>query len=876
MLHTHEVRRKFLDYFKHESHAVIASSPVVPHDDPNLLFINAGMNQFKDVFLGKTARDYKRAVTAQKCIRVGGKHNDLENVGHTRRHLTLFEMLGNFSFGDYFKDKAIQYAWEVSTTIFKFDPEKIWASVFENDDEAFELWKKYLPEARIVRMGEKDNFWMMGDVGPCGPCSELLYDRGPDFGSGDSPLTDPHGERFLEFWNLVFMQFNRSSEGVLDPLPKPSIDTGAGIERIMCLVQEKDNVFDTDVLRSIISKIEELSGVSYDTQDPMQKAAFRVISDHMRCLSFAISDGAQPSNVDRGYVLRKVLRRSVRYGKLLGFDRPFLARVLDRLIEVMGKDFKELIIAKDRIAEIVTLEEEAFFRTLRRGGNMLNQIIDTSKAHQSEILAIDAFKLKDTYGLPLEEIQLIAKDYNLGVDIEGFKRLEEEAKIRSKASQRVIEEHVQENLYEDFVTRFGECRFIRDPKADVRGKVLGIITEGALCDAITEGQEGMLILDETSFYAEMGGQVGDTGELTNDTACFSASNCISPYKGIITHVGKVTCGQIRVDDFLETHIDKARRQKIANNHTATHLLHWALHQVLGEHTKQAGSVVEPGRLRFDFSHHKAVTDDEVEAIELLVNEKIRQNIAVGCYELSYDEAQKRSDIKQFFGDKYGARVRVIDMDFSKELCGGTHTSHTGNIGYFRVQKESSIAAGVRRIEAVTGVEAEQFAYEKDALINTLAEMVKTAPSKLHDKIEKIQEEIKNLQNEVKTLQKEKLATIAKNLPREVTPAGIHYCISEVAVSAAELRLLLEELKMPSGVIGLACKNSEKVHFVIKVSKDLVSKGLQASNLLKSTLTIIEGNGGGKADNAQGAGIALHELDHALDDLKKRLTNECFA
>ena len=876
MLHTHEVRRKFLDYFKHQSHAIIASSPVVPHEDPSLLFINAGMNQFKDVFLGKTVRDYKRAVTSQKCIRVGGKHNDLDNVGHTRRHLTFFEMLGNFSFGDYFKDKAIQFSWEVTTNIFKFDPDKLWASIFENDDESHELWLKYLPENRIVRMGEKDNFWLMGDVGPCGPCSELLYDRGALYGAASTPLEDPHGDRFLEFWNLVFMQYNRSSEGALNPLPKPSIDTGAGLERVMCLIQDKDNVFDTDVLRSLIAKIEEMSGTSYDPEQHMQAAAFRVIADHMRCLSFAIADGAQPSNVERGYVLRKVLRRSVRYGKLLGFDRPFLAQVLDRLIEVMGRDFRELIISKDRIAEIVTLEEESFFRTLRRGGNILNQIIESSKAHQSEILAQDAFKLKDTYGLPLEEIELIAKDYDLHVDIDGFKLLEKEAKERSKASKRVIQEHVQETLYEDFVTRFGECQFIRDPKAEPQAKVLGIITDGALCSAISEGQEGMLILDETSFYAEMGGQVGDTGELTSEAACFSVSNCMSPFKGIIAHVGKVTCGQICTGDYVETHIDRGRRQKIANNHTATHLLHWALHQVLGEHTKQAGSVVDPGRLRFDFSHHKAVSDEEIEAIELLVNEKIRQNIPIGSYELSYDEAQKRSDIKQFFGDKYGAIVRVVDIGASKELCGGTHTSHTGNIGYFRVQKESSISAGVRRIEAVTGAEAEQFSYQKDSLINKLAAIFKIAPAKLHDRVEKTQEEIKALQNQLKTLQKERLSSIAQNLPRAVSPAGIHYCVSEVPVQVSELRMLLDELKMPSGVVGIACKDAEKVHFVIKVSKDLVSKGVQASSLLQSVLAIIEGNGGGKADNAQGAGKAPQKLDNALDDLKKRLSNECFA
>lgn len=870
MQHTHEIRRRFLDYFASQNHQVVASSPVVPHDDPTLLFTNAGMNQFKDVFLGKTTRDYTKAATSQKCIRVGGKHNDLENVGHTRRHLTFFEMLGNFSFGDYFKQTAIKHAWEVSTNIFKFDQERIWASVFQDDDESFELWKAYLPESRIVRLGEKDNFWAMGDTGPCGPCSELLYDRGPSFSNATSPANDTSGERFMEYWNLVFMQYNRSSKDNMTALPKPSIDTGAGLERVMCLIQGKDNVFDTDVLRSLIARIEEISGIAYLPENEMQASAFRVIADHLRCLAFAIADGAQPSNVERGYVLRKVLRRAVRYGKLLNFQKPFLADVLSRLVDVMGKDYKELIVSKERIAEIATLEEEAFFRTLKRGGNMLNQIIEESKAHKSEISGQDAFKLKDTYGLPLEEIQLIAKDYNLHVDIAGFEVLEKEAKEKSKAKQRSSSQVVEENLFSDFVSRHGTTTFIRDPQIQVRGKVIGLIVNGAPVESIVEGQEAFVILDETPFYAEMGGQVGDTGELTNDKAGFSVTNCISPYKGIIAHVGELTSGQIALGDYLDASIDKARRQKIANNHTATHILHWVLHQVLGEHIKQAGSVVEPTRLRFDFNHHKALSSEDIRTIELMVNEKIRQNLPVAAYELSYDEAQKRHDIKQFFGDKYGSVVRVIDMDFSKELCGGTHTSHTGNIGYFRIAKESSIAAGVRRIEAVSGLEAESIAYQSDDTLQSVSDDLKTTPTKLSDRVQKLLEEIKALEASCQQLQKEKFESIAKSLSVSESSAGIPYCIHAVSATAGQLRLLAEQVALPSGVIGIACVDSGKAHLFVKVSQDLVSKGINASNLIKAVLPVIQGSGGGRADSAQGAGSAIDKLSAAIEALKAQL------
>lgn len=871
MQNTSDVRKRFLDYFKKQNHAQIPSSSVVPHDDPTLLFINAGMNQFKDVFLGKTTRDYTRATTSQKCIRVGGKHNDLENVGHTRRHLTFFEMLGNFSFGDYFKERAIHFAWEVATQVFGFDPEKIWVSVFRDDDEAHELWKKHLPESRIVRLDEKSNFWAMGDTGPCGPCSELLYDRGASYNpNATSPIDDETGERFLEFWNLVFMQYNKRADGTLDPLPKPSIDTGAGLERVMSLIQNKETVFETDIFMQLIAAIEALSKVTYNPEDSVKAPAFRVIADHLRCLAFAIADGAQPSNVERGYVLRKVLRRAVRYGKMLGFEKPFLAQLLPTLVAVMGPDYKELVVAKDKIAEILTLEEESFFRTLRRGGNILNQIIETSKESAKEISGMDAFKLKDTYGLPIEEVQLIAKDNGLHVDMNAFELLEKEAREKSKMAQKVIQQEVKENAFHDFVHTNGECTFIRE--ATTSGKVIGIIAGSQFVDRIEEGQEAQILLDKTTFYAEMGGQVGDTGELTHDTACFSVANTTSPYKGVIAHHGILTMGHLKLGDVLETHIDLARRQKIANNHTATHILHWALHQVLGGHVKQAGSVVEPMRLRFDFNHHKALTEDEIRAIEQMVNEKIRHSSPVNAYELAYDEAQKRHDIIQFFGEKYGKVVRVIDVDFSKELCGGTHTHNTGTIGYFRITKESSIASGVRRIEAVTGVEAEAFAYEHKDTICHIAEHLKTPHAKVLERIEKLGHEVKELESALKQLQKERLNSLANGLEFKNNKNGIPYCVHSVEVTPADLKPLMDALEQrnPQGLLAIGCKEQTKAHLSVRVPQALVTLGLKANELIKPALATLEGSGGGKAEHAQGAGKAVGNLQQALDQIENSI------
>jgi alanyl-tRNA synthetase len=866
-----EIRRAFLNYFKSQGHTVVPSSPVIPHDDPTLLFINAGMNQFKDIFLGKSKREYTRAATTQKCIRVGGKHNDLDNVGHTSRHLTFFEMLGNFSFGDYFKKEAIGYAWDVVLHVYDFDPEKVWVSVYKDDDEAFALWEKHVPTKRIVRFGEKENFWTMGETGPCGPCSELLFDRGPKYGAAASPVEDLTGERYLEFWNLVFMQYDRAAGGKMETLPKKSIDTGSGLERVASLKLGVDSVFQIDVLRGLIAAAENLSGKKYD-QDGQLAPAFHVIADHIRSLSFAIADGVQPSNTAQGYVLRKILRRAVRYGRMLGVQRPFLADILPRLVQSMGDDFPELKASELRIAEILTLEEESFIRTLVRGGELLNTVIGAAKKSSKEISGQDAFKLKDTYGFPLEEILLIAKDENLGVDLPRFEALEAEAKEKSRKAHKSAAQTFQSNFFDDFTKVHKSCQFQGYQKTACEARLIGIVVDGKFTDEIKEGEDGLLLLDATPFYAEMGGQVGDTGLIGKKENSFHVFDTIAPYPGVIAHLGKMS-GILRKNDSVHAAVDASRRVDIQNNHTATHLLHWALQTVLGPHIKQAGSLVDPKRLRFDFSHHKPVSASEQRLIEDLVNEKIRADVPVQAYELSYDEAQKRTDIKQFFGEKYGAKVRVIDADFSKELCGGTHTARTGMIGYFRIAKESSIAAGVRRIEAVSGRAAEEFVRGEEDLLQMVAAQLKIPPSSLPEKIEALLEENKRLAAELKGHRKGRLKELSEACLAQKEKAGpISLIAQEVALEADELTPFAEELlkDLKSGVVALGAKVGERCQLLIAVSPDLAEKKIHAAELIKEAAPLIAGGGGGKQNLAQAGGKDPSGLSKALDKIRELL------
>ncbi len=863
-----QIRHAFLNYFKSKGHSVLPSSPVVPHDDPSLLFINAGMNQFKDVFLGKSKRDYTRAATTQKCIRAGGKHNDLENVGHTSRHLTFFEMLGNFSFGDYFKKEAIAFAWEVSEQVFGFDLDKVWVSVYKDDDEAFALWEKHLPAARIVRFGEKENFWAMGDTGPCGPCSELLYDRGEQYGTAKNPKEDLSGERYLEFWNLVFMQFSKDASGKMEPLPKQSIDTGSGLERVVSLKMGVNSVFQTDILRDLIHQVETISSKTYDPHTPLAPA-FHVIADHIRSLAFSIADGAQPSNTDRGYVLRKILRRAVRYGRMLGLQKPFLANVLPRLVSLMGDDFPELHSAQGRIAEILTLEEEGFFRTLTRGGQLLAQVIERSRQHDQIISGEDAFKLKDTYGLPLEEVVLIAKDENLSVDLKKYDLLEEEAKEKSRKAHKTTAQTFDANQFGEFAKTHPPSLFegYQTPTSDAH--LLAILVNGEFVDQITAGQEGVLILDKTPFYAEMGGQVGDTGHI----GPFQVQSCTTPFSGVIAHAGKMETGTLRAKQKVRAEIDVQRRQEIQNNHTATHLLHWALQKVLGAHIKQAGSLVDEKRLRFDFSHHKALSSEELREIENLVNQKIRTDHLVETYELSYAEAQGRGDIKQFFGEKYGAKVRVVDIDFSKELCGGTHTSRLGTIGLFKIAKESSIAAGVRRIEAVTGRVAESLVQEEEDLLQRLATALKSPIASMADKLSTLLDENRLLTQEIKALRKNELRQLLeKCLSHQEKVGSIALVATEISIPSEDLNEFAVELlkQLRSGVVALGVPVGERCQLLVAVSADLVQKNIQAQELIKEAAPLIQGGGGGKQTMAQAGGKDPQGLPKALDKIRQIL------
>lgn len=871
---TQEIRRAFTRYFERQQHRALPSSPVVPHDDPTLLFTNAGMNQFKDLFLGRSSaiRDTTRAVTAQKCIRAGGKHNDLENVGHTRRHLTFFEMLGNFSFGDYFKKEAIRFAWEVSIEVFGFQPEQIWPTVFREDDEAFALWQQFVPAARITRLDEKDNFWSMGETGPCGPCSELLYDRGKQYGSASSPAEDTSGERFLEFWNLVFMQYNRSASGVMEPLPRPSIDTGAGLERVVSLKMNVETLYETDVLRGLIAEIEQRTGrVYHGFHDPLAPP-FHVLADHVRALSFAIADGAQPSNVDRGYVLRKILRRAVRYGRQLGIDQPFLAKLLPRLISLMGEDYPELVRAEQKICEVLTLEEEAFLRTLHRGGNLLTQIVEQSKQHQAHMSGDDAFRLKDTYGLPLEEVQLLAKDAGLELDMQRYHQLEEEAKERSRKAHKKVHQQAGQNLFEDFAKQQGAVRFVGYQTLKEQATVKALFVDDHFVPQLEEGQRGWVLLDQTPFYAEQGGQVGDKGLLHHASCQFEVSDTQSPYHGLVAHVGCVLQGELHVGDHVMAEVDPKRRQKIANNHTATHLLHWALNTVLGSHIKQAGSVVDEARLRFDFHHHKPLTREEMREVEELVNSKIRQSSNVATYEMPFEEVQKRPGIKQFFGEKYGAVVRVVDIDtYSQELCGGTHTSSVGTIGSLRIAKESSIAAGVRRIEAVTGEEAEELARSHEVLLQHLAALLKTQPALLVEKLEKLIEDHKQLTTQLTQFRSlHRAGLIRAQMHHAIPMAQGQLLMCELDVPLSDLRMAAEEglNQIGKGLFICAAKEAERAQVALAMSPEWVKLGLNAGDLAKQIAPFLEGSGGGKPQFAQVGGKPPKDFQEIFAQLEQ--------
>ena len=667
-----DLKRDFIHFFKQQNHKHIVSSPVIPHNDPSLMFVNAGMNQFKSIFLGSETPKSNRAVTIQKCIRCGGKHNDLENVGHTSRHLTFFEMLGNFSFGDYFKKEAIDFAWKCSTEVFKIDPVRIFPSVYVDDNEAFDLWTRYVPAERISRMGKKDNFWSMGPTGPCGPCSELYFDRGPSYGDSNLPADDPDGERFIEYWNLVFMQYNQHSDGRMTDLPMQCIDTGAGLERLLMLQQGVSSVFETDVFKEMIQDIESVTNVSYNDVSQEFKNAFHVIADHLRSLCFSISDGAQPSNLDRGYVLRKLVRRAVRYGKLINQAKPFLYNVAPLFIDRFSDLFPELSPHKQRIQDILFTEEESFFKTLKNGEQLLRKVCVENT--NSVISGDDAFKLKDTFGMPFDEIELLAKDYHKTVDTNAFLKLEEEARQRSKQNTKktaVSTDNIDELISET------ETTFVGFETLSTTSTVQQIVK---LNDKHTA-----LVCSQTPFYAEKGGQIGDQGTVTTNGTTYDIIDTQVTKNDTIYHIVSSNI-VLNVGDDVQLSVDHTRRQSIMRNHSATHLLHWALKKHLGDHVQQKGSLVGPDYLRFDFSHHKAVTNEQLTQIEATVNDAIRNEYPIQTDIMSFNDVANDRSITQLFGEKYGDEVRVVRMGPSNELCGGTHVTNTASIALFCIQK----------------------------------------------------------------------------------------------------------------------------------------------------------------------------------------------
>ncbi|MCY3974243.1 MAG: alanine--tRNA ligase [Simkaniaceae bacterium] len=870
-----EIRTAFLRYFRERDHVIVPSSPTIPHDDPSLLFVNAGMNRFKDVFLGEAPRDYPRAASSQKCIRVGGKHNDLENVGHTRKHVTFFEMLGNFSFGDYFKKEAITYAWDVATSLFRFPEERLFISVYEEDEEAYALWEEIVGEEKISRIGAKDNFWAMGRTGPCGPCSELFFDRGEAFGSATNVGEDRAGTRFLEFWNLVFMEYETKEDGTRLPLSAQSVDTGAGLERVLALMIDAPTVFQTDILYRLIRETETIARKTYDLRDPASAPAFHVIADHVRSLAFAIADGAEPGNTERGYVLRKILRRAVRYGRTIGLDRPFLARLIPPLIEAMGADFHELPTAQSRIEEILTFEEEGFLQTLRRGGNILSKVIERAlRTETKTISGEEAFKLKDTYGFPIEEILLIAKDNTLSVDVARYRTLEEEARKRSQKAQKRVLITMGDTIYETFLSDRGPSGFVGYDEEHTTSRITGLIVDDALVDKMEAPREGIVILRNTPFYAEKGGQVGDTGLLVGGGAFFSVTDCISPFTDVIAHVGLLEKGTLRVGQELSASIDTERRLHVMKNHTATHLLHYALQQVVGSHIRQAGSLVEPGRIRFDFNHHKRLPEETMREVERLVNAKIRGNGPVTTCELPFDEVRERTDIKQFFGDKYGNIVRLVDIDgYSKELCGGTHIPATGMIGTFRITKEGSIAKGVRRIEAVTGACADVLYYEMEDRLSRLRNLLGCAKGETEEAVGALIRENDRFKEKALFARQRELTALADSLMKGISDVhGVPVLSSIVKATKKEMFELGNDLmqRLRSGIVFLCRVEKDACELLLKVSPDLVQKGVYANEFIKRLASYVEGSGGGKKDSAQAGGKNAKGIIIAFDEVKNML------
>ena len=864
---TAEIRQAFLDFFHSKGHQVVASSSLVPHNDPTLLFTNAGMNQFKDVFLGLDKRNYSRATTAQRCVRAGGKHNDLENVGYTARHHTFFEMLGNFSFGDYFKHDAIQYAWELLTgeNWFALPKEKLWVTVYETDDEAFDIWANEVgvPRERIIRIGDNkgapfasDNFWQMGDTGPCGPCTEIFYDHGDHIWGGPPGSPEEDGDRYIEIWNIVFMQFNRQADGTMEPLPKPSVDTGMGLERIAAVLQHVNSNYDIDLFRDLIASVAKVTGAT-----DLTNKSLRVIADHIRSCAFLVADGVIPSNENRGYVLRRIIRRAIRHGNMLGAKDTFFWKLVAPLIDVMGSAGDELKQQQAQVEQVLKTEEEQFARTLERGLALLDE--ELSKLKGDTLDGETAFRLYDTYGFPVDLTADVCRERNIKVDEAGFEAAMEEQRRRARESSGFGAD------YNAMIRVDGASEFKGYDHLELNGKVTALFIDGKAVDSVSAGQEAVVILDQTPFYAESGGQVGDKGELKGAGFSFAVSDT-QKYGQAIGHIGKVASGTLKVGDAVQADVDEARRQRIRLNHSATHLMHAALRQVLGTHVAQKGSLVNDKALRFDFSHFEAMKPEEIRAVEDLVNAQIRRNLAIETNIMDIDAA-RASGAMALFGEKYDDRVRVLRMgDFSTELCGGTHAARTGDIGLFRITSESGTAAGVRRIEAVTGEGAMAILHAQSDQLNDIAQLLKGDSHNLGEKVRAALERTRQLEKELQQLKEQAAAQESANLSSKAEEInGVKLLVSELTgVEPKMLRTMVDDLKnqLGSTIVVLATVADGKVSLIAGVSKDVTDR-VKAGELIGMVAQQVGGKGGGRPDMAQAGGTDASALPAALASVK---------
>ncbi|WP_427833503.1 alanine--tRNA ligase [Actinobacillus pleuropneumoniae] len=860
---TSEIRQSFLDFFHSKGHTVVPSSSLVPENDPTLLFTNAGMNQFKDVFLGLEKRPYTRATTAQRCVRAGGKHNDLENVGYTARHHTFFEMMGNFSFGDYFKHDAIQFGWEYLTSPqwLGLPKEKLYVTVYETDDEAYDIWNKIVgvPTDHIIRIGDNkgapyasDNFWAMGDTGPCGPCTEIFYDHGETFWGGLPGSPEEDGDRYIEVWNIVFMQFNRLADGTMEKLPKPSVDTGMGLERMTAVMQHVNSNYETDIFQTLIKEVAGLLNVS-----DLDNKSLRVVADHIRACSYLIADGVVPSNEGRGYVLRRIIRRAVRHGNLLGAKEAFFYKLVPTLATVMGHAGEVLTQKQAHIQKTLKAEEEQFARTLERGLALLEDAL--TKVENNTLSGEVAFKLYDTYGFPLDLTADVCRERELTIDEAGFEAEMTAQRERAKASSNFGTD------YNNVIKVEGQTDFIGYDNLEAQATIVGLFSNGKAVDTIQSGESAVIILDQTSFYAEMGGQVGDSGLISTEICNFTV-NDTQKYGQVFGHIGQLTSGSLSIGDKVTATVHATRRIAITANHSATHLLHSALREVLGDHVAQKGSLVSENILRFDFSQPEAISKSQLEEIERIVNRKIRENIQVTIETMDIESAKKKGAMA-LFGEKYGDVVRVVGMtEFSIELCGGTHVQRTGDIGLFKLVSEGAVAAGIRRVEAVTAETAIEWLHNQQKVLQQSAEFLKVDSNSLVEKIQQLQDKAKRTEKELQQLKDKLAAQAGSELVKQANKInGVNVVVQKLEnVEVKSLRTMVDDLKnqLESAIVVFGTVADEKVNLIVGVTKDLSSK-VNAGELVGAMAQQVGGKGGGRADMAMAGGSEPQNLDNAL-------------